>query len=464
MTWSFLELPPIAELVHNTLISLRPEAESKVKAIGDEFVYFCPFHDDRKTPNLFVNYRKGVFICFACHASGTVEYLLKYLTGAEVGDMKGTSSLMSFWKEETKPADEEDYVILQTKRKISRETLERCDMRKVRNDGGDLNSQFFGYILFPIYDQSRRFMLSFVGYNPVSGNKPKYSFPSGFRLFPFGFHLLNGSGGGLLFVLEGMWDALSLIDEGHNALAILGAHNYRLLQKIPPTNKYKVILAPDFDSAGRSAAPSWALHAILGEHYDAEVWLSDVKTMGNNKDFNDIKRAGGCVTKYFDRMEKRSALEFLLATAKEEDKAGRLLSILSMVLPPTLYLEAVTAVYCSDELVNKFPPADLSQLIPPYIPSAHLLRAMGSDWVLFTYALRSPQYRHLVLEYFLPNEVYPLLHVFPQREELVGLPVGLKESDLRAAVYHVVKVLRGARPSTLKELADLCELIPKGGV
>ncbi len=44
----------------------------KLTRTGANLVGLCPFHDDRKTPNLVVTPEKNVFHCFACEASGSV--------------------------------------------------------------------------------------------------------------------------------------------------------------------------------------------------------------------------------------------------------------------------------------------------------------------------------------------------------------------------------------------------------
>jgi len=45
------------------------------KRIKDEAIWFCPFHDDQKTPNFRVNLnggRSGLYICDACGAGGDI--------------------------------------------------------------------------------------------------------------------------------------------------------------------------------------------------------------------------------------------------------------------------------------------------------------------------------------------------------------------------------------------------------
>ena len=42
----------------------------EAKKVGQEWKAFCPFHDDRKTPNLSINEDKKVYYCFVCGAKG----------------------------------------------------------------------------------------------------------------------------------------------------------------------------------------------------------------------------------------------------------------------------------------------------------------------------------------------------------------------------------------------------------
>jgi len=50
----------------------KRKIEVEAKKAGKEWKAFCPFHDDKKTPNLSINDTKegGIYYCFACGASG----------------------------------------------------------------------------------------------------------------------------------------------------------------------------------------------------------------------------------------------------------------------------------------------------------------------------------------------------------------------------------------------------------
>jgi len=60
--------------MEKTFILWDSDNKSKVnvsaKKVGQEWKAFCPFHDDRKTPNLYINEEKGVYYCFVCHTKG----------------------------------------------------------------------------------------------------------------------------------------------------------------------------------------------------------------------------------------------------------------------------------------------------------------------------------------------------------------------------------------------------------
>ena len=48
----------------------KKKVEVEAKKVGLEWVAFCPFHSDQKSPNLYINDIKKVYYCFACGAKG----------------------------------------------------------------------------------------------------------------------------------------------------------------------------------------------------------------------------------------------------------------------------------------------------------------------------------------------------------------------------------------------------------
>ena len=56
-----------------------------------EAAYHCPFHKDR-TPSAFINFDMGVFNCFSCGRSGSIETLFKEMTGENLYKALGISN------------------------------------------------------------------------------------------------------------------------------------------------------------------------------------------------------------------------------------------------------------------------------------------------------------------------------------------------------------------------------------
>jgi len=90
----------------------------EAKKIGKEWSAFCPFHSDKKTPNLNIDPDKnnGVYFCFACGAKGQ-------LFNPKFTDKKKTIEEIYSYK------NEEDKIIFQVVRYDSK------DFRQRRPDG-----------------------------------------------------------------------------------------------------------------------------------------------------------------------------------------------------------------------------------------------------------------------------------------------------------------------------------------
>ena len=61
---------------------------------GKEFVFLCPFHEE-KTPSCSMNMYTGMFHCFGCKKGGSLNSFLTFL-GAE----KGADTLAGCWARE----------------------------------------------------------------------------------------------------------------------------------------------------------------------------------------------------------------------------------------------------------------------------------------------------------------------------------------------------------------------------
>jgi hypothetical protein len=54
-----------------------------MRRAGKELVGFCPLHDDRRTPNFYVNPENDTWFCFVCLVGGDVVELARYAWGYE---------------------------------------------------------------------------------------------------------------------------------------------------------------------------------------------------------------------------------------------------------------------------------------------------------------------------------------------------------------------------------------------
>lgn len=464
-------LSPIGEAVHLALVE---KGKWTGKVVGNEFLYYCVFHEDTNKPNMYVNYEKGKFYCFRCGAGGSLEHLYAFLHALPALPLNPYSYLTPYtywrdiWENQTEGIEEQELEALSRQRKISIEVLQQAEVRRLNGgiDKDEPASLLKGYYLFPSYDQSKKLLLSFVGYNPNS--KKKYMNPSGLKLAPFGFHLLNGDNGEPLFVVEGIFDALTFSENGRGAVALLGVGQSENLVYLTPGRQ--VILLPDFDEAGKTASVKWAFEALLAGFYDAEVWLPTDAALEYGKDANDIWRRSK--EAFMDLLEgkltvSRNVCEYLVDTYREQGKPlCPVLDAIALCAPFPVYADIVHRLgekHQGEEIIDR-----LSKLYLSSLPFKKIFTACKREVSLFLLALRSIKGRQIVLEYFLPHEIAPFNKVREISESEMVLPV--EPGKLRAAIRRLARMVRSWAGSSLDELASiyatqgLVEDIQKGGV
>lgn len=55
---------------------------------GDRFICFCPFHDDKNTPNLTIYPKTNTFHCFTCKKTGDALTLIAYMEKITIQEVK----------------------------------------------------------------------------------------------------------------------------------------------------------------------------------------------------------------------------------------------------------------------------------------------------------------------------------------------------------------------------------------
>ena len=116
------------------------------------------------------------------------------------------------------------------------------------------NGFLAGRCVIPIRDEQSR-LVAYAG-RAVNGQLPKYRFPAGFRKSHvlFNLDLAKHTGGSIVIVVEGFFDALKVYQAGHAVVALMGTsfsqHQSDLLAGYFP----RVTLMLDGDPPGRRAA------------------------------------------------------------------------------------------------------------------------------------------------------------------------------------------------------------------
>ncbi len=266
------------------------------KIRGDEYIYFCVFHDDQRTPNLYVNYSKNCYYCFACGAGGNLQSLARHL-GLIFPDRNILSvreKVRALWSKATLP-DEKTLKKVATSRALQVDTLLLAEARVLQSDDED-SKEFQNYLVFPIRTRSGA-LQSLVGY-ALSPSLVKYKHVKGAEVSAFLLDKLppptSPSAEKIpVYVVEGVFDALSVVEWRAAALSTLGLSRYKTLfqSRIIPNKGYTYIIAPDFDAAGQESLYKIAITAFLNDFMDAFVLFPTVENFPL-KDFNDIHKQG----------------------------------------------------------------------------------------------------------------------------------------------------------------------------
>lgn len=238
---------------------------------GKDFLIKClnPEHDDSH-PSMRVHKILGVYHCFSCGHKGNIfektgntpneiEQKIAILQN-KISDMLANRALV-------KPTDtvlfEEDY------RNIKKETYQFAEAFMTNQI-----KELAGRICFPLYD-SRLNIKVFLGRAVHSDLEEKYYFyPRGVvpPLFPAYPKIYKNT----LFIVEGIFDALNLIDKGlPNVICAFGTHTLLKTHKeklshykILGVNKFYIMF--DGDKAGINAAKK--LEKVLKENkYNVEI-------------------------------------------------------------------------------------------------------------------------------------------------------------------------------------------------
>lgn len=297
-------------------MGLRPK--STVYPSTKEMSFHCPFHKD-KTPSLFINLDMGVFNCFSCGRSGSIESLFKEYTNSSLYTTLGIDTspfnnyarlnqLSSMLKNEAEDNFDLKKVYINfdssklLKLKDSPEALDYIERRGIplsvaiqmkfkfiREATLINNTKFENRLVIPIYENNRLISIEGRKVGELKEKEPKVLYPKNCSVNSL-YDIDNLDTEEPLYVVEGLMDlaVLRSSDFFKNSSAIFGANLTKRQIKLLLDFK-KVVYIPDADQAGDKTVEK------LKDTGYKNIYILRLPKVINNvniKDVGDIPKAG----------------------------------------------------------------------------------------------------------------------------------------------------------------------------
>ena len=236
--------------------------------VDSDFIVFCPYHANYRTPAAEVSKDRGTFFCFSCHESRSLQDFVMHVTGKSFFEVSRFIDSMAVEVDildsitktlEAKP-DFEPYDELLIKRlnnqalespramryyegrRITRESIEKFSLGYSENQD---------MVIIPMQSPSGDMFVGFVA-RSVEGkdfkNTPKL--PKSKILFNLHRAKLYDT----VYVVESSFDAIRLDQCGVPAVATLGANVPKSQVELLTKHFNNVIVIPDNDDAGQDMA------------------------------------------------------------------------------------------------------------------------------------------------------------------------------------------------------------------
>lgn len=218
---------------------------------GDEFVCKCLWHDDRGKPNLYVNGKKGVYLCHACGAKGHMSKMGP-VPSATSGELRERLQAQRGLNDTGGRVYSEEWL---TRFAFPHEAWERRGLSPETIDMFDLGYDPIKDVLtIPVRNETGE-VLGVIT-RRLDDQRPKYLYPKG---FPIGHHLygswlLKRDQRRVVALVEGSVDTIACWDARVPALGLLGARLTKdqraLLHRLGVKT---AVIFTDNDHAGRAA-------------------------------------------------------------------------------------------------------------------------------------------------------------------------------------------------------------------
>jgi len=244
----------VSEILTKNNIDFKPK--------GQDFVVTClnPEHEDNN-PSMHIDQTEGTFHCFSCGFKGNVFKFFNVDKNWQDIRVKRLKDKISGIRAASTGLRLPEGAIPYTRH------FRDIDKRTLAQFGAFIHDkEFEGRIVFPLPDITGK-IRGFIGRYINSNAHPKYLIrPRGAELplFPAVVSPIEGS----VILVEGIFDALNLIDKGLvNAVAVLGANNVQLevLESLKLQGVHTIYTMFDGDEAGRNAEHS--AHRLLADTF-----------------------------------------------------------------------------------------------------------------------------------------------------------------------------------------------------
>jgi DNA primase len=271
-----------------------------VSEVDIDFIIFCPFHNNSRTPAAEIHKTNGMFYCFACQETKTLEEVIMQASGRSYFE----AARLIDSKSETKNLVEELQQTLDKKIEFKEYDLSIIDKlnesalnferaakyyksRKITKDS--VIKYKLGYsekqdmVTIPIYSPDG-LCLGFVG-RSVEGKIFKNT--SGLPKSKTLFNLQRAKRYDKVFVVESSFDAIRLEQIGVHAVATLGATISKEQRKLLKQYFNEVIVLGDNDEAGQNMSKK--MIAYFGTGCIAPPLPEGIKDVSDLSD-EDLKR------------------------------------------------------------------------------------------------------------------------------------------------------------------------------
>ena len=258
---------------------------------GDNWIVFCPYHDNWRTPAGEVSKDSGVFYCFSCSTTVSLEELVMKVSGRTFFEamrlIKSKETESDLVKDISKTLVVEDLV------EFDLDLIDRLHNAAVDNERpsnylvyrniteSSVTKFKIGYstnqdmITVPVHNPEG-IALGFVG-RSVEGKRFKNS--TGLKKSKTLFNIHRVKASPFVFVVESSFDAIRLDQYGIPAVATLGAglskHQCAILDKYFST----IYFIPDADNAG--VEMNTKMHKKLGSKVTTINLPTGVKDVGD---------------------------------------------------------------------------------------------------------------------------------------------------------------------------------------